>query len=234
MNEAVTIKGSASGLLIRLRDEEEEFTFTDLLQTLSHRLLESEKFFQHARTTIDLGRRELTADDLETLTGLLARHEMQLAHIVSGANVTRSAARRVGIEYKLPNRENTRPPLMSDRESPGMPFDSAEALFVKRTLRSGQVIQHHAAVCLLGDVNHGAQIVAGGSVLVWGTVRGVIEAGSTQPDACVCALQLTPSLLRIGDTVAQAPEKTHRYSGPGMALVQKGVITIQPWSPRKS
>src|SRR6476661_4379615 len=46
--------------------------------------------------------------------------------------------------------------------------DPPGALFVRRTLRSGMRIHHDGDVCILGDVNAGAEIVAGGDVVVWG------------------------------------------------------------------
>lgn len=231
-NEGITLKGNAGGLLVRFNDDE-LYNYEDLLTSLEHRLSKSEKFFQRAQTSIDLGKRVVSFEELEQLQGLLARFEMKLSSIVSGSNSTRSAAKQAGIEFKLPTIQNTRPHAVRENDPAGMPFDSAEALFVRRTLRSGQVIKHHADVCLIGDVNPGAEIIAGGSVLVWGVVKGVIQAGSMDNSrsetACVCALQLIPSLLRIGDLVARAPENQPVYSGPEMALISEGAIVVEPW-----
>jgi septum site-determining protein MinC len=236
-SDGVTIKGSPTGLLIRLRDEQDQFPFQLLIQDLAERLRQSDKFFQHARTSIDLGKREIDSNELEQIQGLLGLHGIELERIISGSNTTRSAARQLGVEYKLPSSQNTRPPASIERDSAGVPFDSAEALFVRRTLRSGQEVRHHGDVCLLGDVNPGAKIVAGGSIVVWGVVRGVVEAGAlnskTAQSATVCALQLTPSILRIGEVVARAPEVAPRYNGPEIALVRNGAIVVEPWSPKK-
>jgi len=236
-SEGVTIKGSPTGLLIRLRDEQDQFPFQLLIHDLGERLRQSEKFFQHARTSIDLGKREIDSHELEQIQGLLGLHGMELERVISGSNNTRSAARQLGVEFKLPSVQNTRPPVSTERDSIGMPFDSAEALFVRRTLRSGQEIRHHGDVCLLGDLNPGAKIVAGGNIVVWGVVRGVLEAGAvdkqTALSATVCALQLTPSILRIGEVVARAPEVAPRYNGPEVALVRNGTIVVEPWSPKK-
>ena len=48
--------------------------------------------------------------------------------------------------------------------------DWDQAVFLQRTLRSGQSVRHPGHVVVLGDVNPGAEIIAGGHVLVWGRV----------------------------------------------------------------
>src|SRR5690348_15157116 len=128
--EGVTIKGSGGGLLIRLRDDAEAPEIAELLAELEVKLRQGAKFFRSAHTSVDLGRRELQPEDLETLQELLVRYEMSLESIVSGANPTRSAARQVGVPIRLPSLATTRAPSPEEGESAGagLPFDSAEAL----------------------------------------------------------------------------------------------------------
>lgn len=246
--DAVTIKGTASGLLMRLRDDN-SVDFPELLRELAVRLQAAEKFFRGAHTALDLGRRELEMPDLSSLQELLQKYEVRLEYIISGDNSTRSLARQAGIEFKLPNRHNTRPPVpdlsgiereLENTGGPGLPFDSAEALFIQRTLRSGQLIHHHSDVCLLGDVNPGAEIVAGGNVIVWGSLRGAVQAGAVKTqagnNAVVCALQLNPMQLSIGELVTHAPENSGKIMpvlGPEMAHVMDGQIIVEPWFPGK-
>jgi septum site-determining protein MinC len=88
-------------------------------------------------------------------------------------------------------------------------------------------------VVLIGDVNPGAEIKAGGSVIVWGRLRGIVHAGanSSSEDAVVCALQLSPMQLRIGDYITRAPadEDSHEIV-PEMASVQDGQIVAEAWN----
>lgn len=234
--EDVTIKGTASGLLIRLRDE--EAGFENLLVELEERLRQGSKFFRNAHTSVELGRRELEPVELEQLQEVLLRHEIKLESIVSGSNPTRSAARQAGIPIRLPSLTNTRPPAPTEVDSAGMPFDSAEALFVRRTLRSGQVVRHHSDICLIGDVNPGAEIIAGGSVMVWGLLRGTVHAGAVEEkadSALICALHFNPAQIRIGDLLSRGPVLKNQPDmlQPVVALVREGRIEIEPWSRRK-
>ena len=83
-----------------------------------------------------------------------------------------------------------------------------------------------------GDVNAGAEIVAGGDVLVWGKLRGVVHAGAMGDDsAVVCALWMAPIQLRIGQHIARPPEGGEfKAMHPEMALVRDGNIQTDSWS----
>lgn len=233
--------------MIRVR-EDKPASFAEALVELEERLQAGEKFFRRGRATLELGNRVLEAADLEGVQAALARYEIKLEAIVSGANATRALAKQAGLTYKLPNNQNTRPPIpkLFDSVAPakpengskaGMPYDTAEALFIRRTLRSGQVVQHHADIVVLGDVNPGAEIEAGGSVIVWGTVRGKIKAGAviSNQGAVICALSLRPTQLCIGEVVAVGnPEVSEGPDlGPEVASVQDGTIVVESWMPRR-
>jgi septum site-determining protein MinC len=109
--------------------------------------------------------------------------------------------------------------------------DTSRGILVRRTLRSGQVVQHPGHVVVIGDVNPGAEIIAGGDVVVWGKLRGIVHAGATGDDgAVICALSLTPPQLRIGNYIARAPEGREGLpEQPEMAHVQEGEIVAEPW-----
>ena len=60
----------------------------------------------------------------------------------------------------------------------------AKSVFVSHTLRSGQRIECEGDVVVLGDVNDGAEIIAGGSIAVMGTLRGLAHAGGNGTERC--------------------------------------------------
>ncbi|HEX2910033.1 MAG TPA: septum site-determining protein MinC [Chloroflexia bacterium] len=233
--DAVTIKGTGGGLLVRIRDDA-ALSFAALLSELDERLQAGDKFFRQAKANVELGTRILQEGELEELRDALVRNEIELATIISGAQATRNLAKKAGITYKLPNNENTHPSRVES--APGAPFDSAEALFIRRTLRGGQTIQHHSDVIVLGDVNPGAEIIAGGNVIVWGTVRGKIQAGVVAPGegAIICALSLKPSQLGIANIVAVGNQEVidGPELGPEMARIQEDTIILESWMPQRT
>lgn len=100
------------------------------------------------------------------------------------------------------------------------------------TLRAGDQLEVEGSVLLLGDVNPGASIRAGGHVLVWGRLRGAAHAGTAgDVEARIVALQLRPLQLRIADAVARGPEGVPPEGLAEEAGLVDGVIQIRPASP---
>ena len=121
----------------------------------------------------------------------------------------------------------------SERSTGDVP--EANALWVQRTLRSGQGVKYAGHVILVGDVNPGAEVVAGGNVIVWGRVRGMVHAGAFgDEEAIVCALALHPAQLRIAGYISRAPQNSERTSEPEVARVVNNTIIAEPWTTRES
>jgi hypothetical protein len=94
------------------------------------------------------------------------------------------------------------------------------AVLVQRTLRSGFRLAHQGHVVVIGDVNPGAEIVAGGSIVVWGRLRGVVHAGANgNEDATICALDMNPTQLRIASFFSVTPQRKGK-SQPEIARVK--------------
>ena len=101
---------------------------------------------------------------------------------------------------------------------------------VDHTLRSGQRVESAGTVVVLGDVNPGAEVVAGGDVIVVGKLRGLAHAGAEgNARATIWALELAAKQLRIAGHVAVAPEDAPAPGGPERARVENGQIVIEPW-----
>jgi septum site-determining protein MinC len=100
------------------------------------------------------------------------------------------------------------------------------------TLRSGDHLQAEGSVLLLGDLNPGARISAGGHVLVWGRLRGMAHAGRRgDTSARIVALQLRPLQLRIAGAVARGPEERPPEGLAEEARLEDGEIRIEPAHP---
>ncbi|MFC4425380.1 septum site-determining protein MinC [Deinococcus navajonensis] len=84
---------------------------------------------------------------------------------------------------------------------------SSRTQIVPHNLRAGFRGEYPGSVIVLGDVNPGAEIVAGGDVIVIGALRGVAHAGQGgNTEAIVWARPIASAQIRIGDAVARAPE----------------------------
>ena len=83
---------------------------------------------------------------------------------------------------------------------------------------------------IIGDVNPGAEIVASGDVIVWGRLRGLVHAGALGDEtAVICALELTPTQLRIADQIAISPDEKRGKAIPEQAAIRSGQIVAEMW-----
>jgi septum site-determining protein MinC len=212
------IKGVKDGLLISLDPGD----WADVAAGLLARLDESPDFFKGAQVILQVGARPLNAADLGRLREQLADHQVALRAVLSEAAPTLAAARALGLEVVLSHADE--PDREIDPEEP-----AEAALLLRRTLRSGRAIHHAGHVIVLGDVNAGAEIVAGGDVIVWGRLRGTVHAGAEGHEAAViCALDLAPTQLRIAGHIAIAPA-SHGLPQPEIARLRDGHIVAEPW-----
>lgn len=105
-----------------------------------------------------------------------------------------------------------------------------EFLIVRKILRSGQSIEFHGNVILIGDVNEGAEIKVGGSLFVFGILRGSVTAGlETRKDAIVVATNLKPERLQIGDYILNEDISKRKRETVSVALVENENIVIYPY-----
>lgn len=220
----VTIKGIRDGLLVTLGGGD----WNHLLAELEDRLGKPAAFFKGARVALQVGSRALSTAEIEAARDLLDHKTITLWAVVSESPATQEAARQLELDTVLPSHAPE-----ADRSTEEHAAESADllALLVHRTLRSGQALRHVGHVVLIGDVNPGAEIVAGGDVVVWGKLRGTVHAGAMGDESrVVCALELTPTQLRIGSLVARSPdERKRRRVRPEMAYVSQGQIVVEPW-----
>ena len=223
MEEQIRVKGDRRGLRLFLT---EEAPFNTLLAVLQQKLQQGEGFFRGADLMVDVGTRALTPEEVLQLVTILEKCGVELRAIGTDNRQNRTILRDAGLRY-VPS--TTAPPVPSS-ESPQPPSAFADALFLTRTIRSGQSVRHHGPVTVIGDVNPGAEVIAGGNVVVWGRLRGVVHAGAIGDDgAIVCALDLSPTQLRIAGLAARAPEESAPSPVPEVAHIEEGRIIVEPW-----
>jgi septum site-determining protein MinC len=80
---------------------------------------------------------------------------------------------------------------------------------------------------VVGDVNPGAELVATGDIVVFGSLRGTAHAGA-QGDATarVFALELAPTQLRISTYIAADDGGRRRTREPEVAFVDGDRIAL--------
>lgn len=226
MAVSVSIKGIKEGLLVTVGDG----LWDEASHMLLDKLREKSEFFSGARLVLQLGGRPLGAADLGRLRDDLGDIHINLWTVLSESPMTEAAALALGLETALTRHRAAVPaelPPIDPME------DGSQAILVNHTLRSGKSVRFAGHVIVLGDVNAGAEVVAGGNVVVWGRVRGTVVAGSEgDTGAMICALDLAPTQLRIAGAIATSPKRRGKAE-PEVARIKEGQIVAERWKPNE-
>jgi septum site-determining protein MinC len=221
--ETILIKGIREGLLITLGEGDWQSIFASLMEKIT----EKEKFFEGAKLALDVGNRTLHAADLGTLRDRLADKNIILWAILSNSPVTELTAQDLGLATRMSVPKPERIIKSIESSIPG-----EDAIFLRKTIRSGFKVVSNGHIIIFGDVNPGGEIIAGGSVIIWGRCQGVVQAGvDGDQNATVCALDLNPTQLRIAGIIAISPKRKGKPQ-PEVAKIIAGQVVVETWNPK--
>lgn len=220
-NSQIQIKGLRDGLLVSLDDAPWVEQRTAFLTQVDAQ----PDFFKGARLALDVASQVLHVNDLVELRDELSDRGIFLWAVISESPTTEKTAQLLGLATRIskPRPEESRQFSVED-------LGEDTALFLNRTLRSGTRIEFAGHVVVLGDVNPGGEIIAEGSVIIWGRLRGMVHAGSKgNRNAVICALDLSPTQLRIADE-ASAALKPQQNPKPEIARInENGKLQAELW-----
>lgn len=86
-------------------------------------------------------------------------------------------------------------------------IETSETKFYKGSLRSGQKVEFEGSIIILGDLNGGAEAIAGENIVVLGSLRGLAHAGAKgNKKAIIAANIIDCPQLRISNIVKEMEE----------------------------
>jgi septum site-determining protein MinC len=181
----VTIKGTKDGLTLHLNDD---CSFEDLKKELDEKLsgtLLTNEDRALIPVKLETGYRYLTVEQQDELRDLVRQKNHLVVEEINSQVITKEEADK-------------------QREENGM-------VTIARIVRSGQVVEVPGNLLLIGDVNPGGTVIAGGNIFVMGALKGIAHAGYDGNDqAVIAASSLKASQLRISDCLNRAPDHTNR------------------------
>lgn len=83
-------------------------------------------------------------------------------------------------------------------------IENSETKFHKGNLRSGQKIEFEGSLVILGDVNAGAEVIAGENIVILGVLRGLAHAGAKgNKKAIIASNEIDCPQIRIANIVKE-------------------------------
>ena len=106
-------------------------------------------------------------------------------------------------------------------------IEASETKFHKGSLRSGQKVEYEGSLVILGDVNGGAEVIAGDNVVVLGILRGLAHAGAKgNKKAMIAAAKIEAPQVRIANIVKEL-EKEDNETRKTYVYVKENKIIIE-------
>ncbi|MDD2433095.1 MAG: septum site-determining protein MinC [Clostridia bacterium] len=211
-DDLITIKGDRDGLHLFCQ---ETALWSEVIAEIKERLTgEHQRFFAGASVIVEIGERNLAVEEVSTLWATLLECGVQIKGIKADT----------GEDSKATEKKSS---FVSEKKISETEYLSQRPIYImERNMRSGQNITFDGHVLVFGDVNPGAEIIAAGFIMVFGSLRGIAHAGATGDEkAWVMASRLQPTQLRIANCITRAPAEEPQ--GPEIAKIHEGAIICE-------
>ena len=106
-------------------------------------------------------------------------------------------------------------------------IENSETKFHRGSLRCGQKLELEGSLVILGDVNNGAEVIAGENIVVLGILRGLAHAGAKGNTKAIIAANLIESpQIRIANKVKEM-DKDLSEQNYKCAFMEKDEIVLE-------
>ncbi len=207
----------------------------DWLAELDNWIRNSAGFFVGRPVVLDLGGVTLSANAIAHLVSELENRDIRVMGIegVDAAQLGRGlppllkGGRSAGLA--APEAEAAGKPVRADAAPAMPPAAEPTSLLLESPVRSGQSVTFlNGDVTVMGAIASGAEVIAGGSIHVYGAIRGRAMAGSNgNPRARIFCRKAEPELLAIDGYYSTSEDIDAALHGrPVQARLDGNVMTI--------
>jgi septum site-determining protein MinC len=207
----------------------------DWFETLDDWLARSPNFFANKPIVLDMSLADISLKAYRDLLSGLARRHIRVMG-VEGANRSLVGPHLPpnitgGVPVAPSETSHSEPP--AEQKTPAVERPNAASgrtLIVDSPVRSGQAISHlEGDVTIVGRVASGAEIIAGGSVHVYGAIQGRVIAGvSGAGNARIFCSEARAELLCIGGAYVTAEDMDPRTEGKSLEVrLAEGQLKIR-------
>ena len=198
----VSINLRKDDILIKINDNASQ---EEIVKELLLKIAELKKLYQDEKTPMRVTGKILKNSELEEIKDII-KNEID-----------------VEIRFHTP----TTLGLHSITRSYKKDIGTSETTFHKGSLRSGQRIEVEGSIVIIGDVNSGAEVIAGDNVIVIGTLRGLAHAGAKgNKEAIIAVSTLDAVQLRISNIVREIDRDEEEIREHAYIYVENDKIEI--------
>lgn len=183
MRSCVKVNLTNENLIIKLNEEAEQ---KEIVESLKKKVTGLKKLYKDEKTPILVTGKLLTESE-----------KVEIKNIIQ-------EKLDVKISFDAPQELG----LHGIKKSFSQEIESSQTKFHRGAVRSGQRIEYEGSIVILGDVNGGAEVIAGDNVVVLGVLRGLAHAGARgNKKAVIAAASIDCKQIRIADIIKEMEDE---------------------------
>ena len=187
-NNSISIQLKTDQIMIRINGKS---TQEEIMGQLKRKLNELKKLYQDEKTPIFVTGKVLKNKEIAEIQDLIkSRIEVE-------------------VEFDSPKVLG----LHGLKKTYNKEVGQSETKFHKGSLRSGQRIEFEGSLVIIGDVNDGAEAIAGENIIILGALRGLAHAGAKgNKKAIIAAEKIDPPQIRISNVIKEIEKSEEDYN----------------------
>lgn len=204
MKNCVSIQTKKDKVIIKIREDAEQ---NEILADLKKKISELKKLYQNEITPILITGKVLKNEEMGQIKEIIQN--------VLSVEVEFDSSKILG--------------LHGIKKTFSKDIATSETKFHRGSLRSGQKIEFEGSLVVLGDVNAGAEVLAGENVIVLGILRGMAHAGAKgNKEAIIAAASIESPQIRIANIVKEIEKEEFAENIKTCAYVnEEGEVVLE-------
>lgn len=204
MRSCISINLRKDNIVIKVN---EEYSQEDIVYALRKKIPDLKKLYQGEHTPIVITGKVLKNKEIDEIQELIKKYlDVQIKF---------DSPRTLGLHgiIKTYNKE----------------IAISETKFHRGAVRSGQKLEFEGSIVIMGDVNDGAEVIAGDNIVILGALRGLAHAGAKgNVNAIIVASSIDAPQLRIANIIKEREKEEIQEDKKTYAcLDEKGNLVMQ-------
>ena len=204
MKNCISIQLKKNEICIKIQEDAEE---KEIIECLKTKIVDLKKLYKEDTTPIKVTGKILKNKEMEEIQKII-KEEID-----------------VGIDFESPKTLG----LHGIKKVFNKEIKSSETIFHKGSLRSGQKEEFEGSIVILGDVNAGAEVIAGENIVILGELRGLAHAGAKgNRTGIIAANKIDCPQIRIADKIKEFEKEEKEEITQSYAYInEKNELTIE-------
>lgn len=179
MKGCISINQKTDKIIIKIS---ETAGYEEIIATVKKRMSQLQKMYQNEKTPIFVTGRILAQKEMEEIK--------EIIHVAIPVEVKFDSPTELGLHGIKRTFEKE--------------IENSDTKFLKGSLRSGQKVEYEGSIVLMGDLNAGAEMIAGDNIAIIGNLRGLAHAGAKgNKKAIIAAGSIEAPQIRIANVIKE-------------------------------